>query len=124
MPYKGDRKTEHIFLGVKGENRARRKKKKDKKENRTEKERKLRKKNENWFNRVCTHRSVSLSLPSNLTSFQNANKDFFFWTTTIQVRLSQNHQSPWQDPFPERLFALRRGVLSFLALLRQTKLKT
>ena len=62
-----------IFSGVKGKTEQE-EKKKDKKENRKRKERKTKKK-ESWFNRACIHRSVSLSPPSNLTFFQNANKD-------------------------------------------------
>ena len=91
MPYSGDRKTEYIF-GVKGKNRAKRKeKKKDKKENRKEKKGKLRKRRVSSIGHEPIDR-FSLSPPSNLTFFQNVNKDpLFFGQTTIQVRLPQSH---------------------------------
>ena len=56
------------------------KKKRKKIRAKTEKKRKETKKEKRelvqW---ACTNRSVSLSPPSNLTFFQNANKDSFFW---------------------------------------------
>ena len=68
-----------IFYEVKRKkNRARSKEKKIRKK--AEKKRKeTKKKKKELIQWACTNRSVSLSPPSNLTFFQNANKDSFFW---------------------------------------------
>ena len=74
-PVKGIEK-QSIFYGVKRKNRARRKEKKIRKK--TEKKRKKTKEKGELVQWVYTNRSVSLSPPSNLTFFQNVNKDSFF----------------------------------------------
>ena len=74
------------------EKKKKSKKKRKKIRAKTEKKRKETKKEKRelvqW---ACTNRSVSLSPPSNLTFFQNANKDFSFGAITIQGRLPQSH---------------------------------
>ena len=77
----------------KGKEKIEQEEKKKKIRKKTEKKRKEIKKEKKrelvqW---ACTNRSVSLSLPSNLTFFQNANKDFSFGAITIQDRLPQSH---------------------------------
>ena len=89
MPWEEDQKTEHI---LQSEKKKQSKKKRKKIRTETEKKRKETKKEKRelvqW---ACTNRSASLSLPSNLTFFQNANKDFSFGAITIQDRLPQSH---------------------------------
>ena len=92
LPCPGRRiEKQSIFYEVKKKkNRARGKEKKIR--TKTEKKRKETKKEKRelvqW---ACTNRSVSLSPPSNLTFFQNANKDFSFGAITIQGRPPQSH---------------------------------
>ena len=80
---KGDKKTEYI---LQSEKKKQSKKKRKKIRKKTEKKRKETKKKRELVQWVCTNRSVSLSPPSNLTFFQNANKDSFFW--------GNNHSGP------------------------------
>ena len=77
MPCRGKRKTEYILRSEKKKTEQEEKKKK-KIRKKTEKKRKETKKKGELVQWACTNRLVSLSAPSTLAFFQNANKDSFF----------------------------------------------
>ena len=75
------------------------KRKRKKRRTKTErKKKKTKKERGELVQRTCINRSTSLSPPSkSYISPKNANKDFPIGTITIQGRLPQSHQFPWQD---------------------------
>ena len=75
MPCRKEGKIEYILRSVK-KNRTKTKEKKIRKK--TEENRKKTKEKGELVQWACTNRSVSLSPPSNLTFFQDVNKDTFF----------------------------------------------
>ena len=124
MPCKRDQKTEDISHKVKRKTEQEKKRKKIRtKTERTGK--KTKKERRELVQRACTNRSASLSPPSKISPFskKNANENFPSGTITIQadsLKAIKSHDRI----LPRGLFALRRGVLPSLVLLRQTKLIT
>ena len=120
-PIEGDRK-QSIFWRVKGKNRARRKEK-DKKENRKEKKRKLRKTRIGSIGHAPIDRFLSLPLQI-LPSSKTQTRIFSFGQQPFRADSLKAFNLHGRILFLGRLFALRRGILSSLALPQQTKPKT
>ena len=122
MPCRRGRKTEHI---LQSEKKKKSKKKRKKIRTEIEKKRKETKKEKGeliqW---ACTNRSASLSPPSNLTFFPKRKQGLFLWGNNHSGPTPSKPLIPMAGSFLGGLFALRRGVLPSLALLRQTKFKT
>ena len=123
MPCRGGSKTEHILESKRKKKTEQEKKEKDKKENRKEKKRKLRKTRVGSIGHAPIDRFLSLPLQI-LPSSKTQTRILSFGQQPFRADSLKAFNLHGRILFLGRLFALRRGVLSFLALPQQTKPKT
>ena len=121
MPCRGDQKQD-IFSEEK-EKTEQEEKKKDKKENRKEKTEKLRKRRVSSIGHAPIDRFLSLPLQI-LPSSKTQIRTFSFGQQPFRSDSLKAINPHGRILFLGGLFALRIGILSSLALLRQTMLKT